>query len=324
MPTSPVPPSSKLRIAFIGAGAMANRVHYPSLASFEDVALEALCDLDPGRLNATGDRWGISRRYTDYRRMVEEVAPDAVYAIGPPHHFYDIWTWCLRQGLHLFVEKPLGTTLHQARSLAHLAEQHGCITQVGFQRRTCPLLVQLRDECLRRGPIVHSLCEFYKCEPTPYLEARDRLMDDGIHALDTLRWMCGGELLEVRSLTRRVGVPDINFVAALAEFDSGATGLLANSWSSGRRIFRVEMHAPGICAEGDPEGMGSTPMATPLGGSGTRGKWRAATSSTSSRGSRPRAASSSTACGPGASPAPTSPMPPRPWSWRSASWRKTC
>ena len=28
----------------------------------------------------------------------------------------------------------------------------------------------------------------------------------------------------------------------------GATGYVLNSWSSGRRIFRVQMHAPGVCA----------------------------------------------------------------------------
>ena len=42
----------------------------------------------------------------------------------------------------------------------------------------------------------------------------------------------------------------------LLEFDTGATGVLLNNWSSGRRIFRVEMHAPGICAEAEHEGKG--------------------------------------------------------------------
>ena len=73
--------SRKVRIAMIGAGSMANSVHYPSLASFDDVEIAAICDLDAGRLNATADQYGVEKRYADYRRMVEEVAPDAVYAI---------------------------------------------------------------------------------------------------------------------------------------------------------------------------------------------------------------------------------------------------
>ncbi len=245
-----------IRAVVIGAGAMANRVHYPSLASFDDVDIVALCDLDPQRLQATADRYGIPRRYTDYRRMIEEMAPDAVYAIGQPHIMYDIWRWCLEQGLNLYIEKPFGITLHQAESLAYLAEKYRCITQVSFQRRACPMVVKLREACLARGPITHAVCRFYKCEIRPYLEARDRLTDDGIHAVDTLRWMCGGEVTAVHSVSRRILTPDRNFFAALLEFDSGATGLLITSWTSGRRIFAVEMHAPGICVEAEHEGKG--------------------------------------------------------------------
>jgi len=169
---------------------------------------------------------------------------------------FDIWVWCLKQGLNLYIEKPMGITIHQARSLAYLAEKHDCITQVSFQRRSCPLVVKLREQCLERGPIVHAVCRFYKFAITPYLEARDHMMDDGVHAIDTLRWMCGGEVTRVQSVTRRVMVPDINFIAALLEFDTGATGLMVNSWTSGRRIFDVEMHAPGIWVQAEHEGKG--------------------------------------------------------------------
>ena len=246
----------KVRVAMIGAGSMANRVHYPSLASFDDVEMVAICDLDPDRLSRTAERFGIEKRYTDYRKMIEEVAPDAVYAIGQPHMMYDVWLWCLNEGLNLYIEKPMGITIHQARALAYLAEKKGCITQVSFQRRSCPMLVKLKEECLKRGPIIHAVCMFYKCNIEPFLGARDHMMDDGVHAIDTLRWMCGGEVVRIKSLTRRVLVPDINFISSLLEFDSGATGVMVNSWTSGRRIFRVEMHAPGICAEADPEGKG--------------------------------------------------------------------
>ena len=244
----------KVRVAMIGAGGMANRVHYPSLASFKDVEIAAICDLSEPRLNETADTYGVDRRFSDYKKMVEEVAPDAVYAIGPPHVMYDIWAWCLAEGQNLCIEKPMGITIHQARSLAHLAEANDCITQVSFQRRACPLLVKLHDECLKRGPIVHAVCRFYKCNIKPYLGARDHMMDDGVHAIDTLRWICGGEVVDVQSVCKRVGVPDINFISAVLQFDNDATGFLINSWTSGRRIFDVEMHAPGICVEADIEG----------------------------------------------------------------------
>jgi predicted dehydrogenase len=240
----------------IGAGEMANLVHYPSLATFEDVEFAGICDINQEHLDATADKYQIEKRYTDYRRLIEDTAPDAVYAIGQPDEMYNIWIWCLERGFNLFIEKPMGITLHQAKALAFMAEEAQCITQVGFQRRACPLAVKLRQQCLERGPIVHAVCSFYKCLLEPYLLARDRLMDDGVHAVDTLRWMCGGELIGLESVAGRVGVPDINMVLAILHFDTGATGVLMANWASGRRIFRVEMHAPGVCAEAELEGKG--------------------------------------------------------------------
>ena len=247
---------NKVRVAMIGAGGMANGVHYPSLASFDDVEIAAICDLNTDRLNTTADKYDVEKRYVDYQKMIEEIAPDAVYVVGQPHIMYDIWTWCLGQGLSLYIEKPMGLTIHQARSLAYMAEKNNCITQVSFQRRSCPMVVKLREECLKRGPITHAVCSFYKCNVEASLGARDHMMDDSVHAIDTLRWLCGGEVVKVESITKRVLVPDINFIMGTLHFDNGATGILMNSWTSGRRIFRVEMHSPGICADVELEGKG--------------------------------------------------------------------
>jgi len=249
--------SAKLKVVVVGAGKMANAVHYPSLHALADeVEVAAICDLFPGPLHATADQYGIAGRYTDYRVMIEEVKPDAVYVIGQPHQMYDIWMWCLERGLHLYIEKPLGLTIHQARALVHVAEKNNCITQVSFQRRNSPLAAKLREACLKRGAITHAVCKFYKSDLTPFLGARDHMMDDTVHCIDTVRWMCGGEVVKVASATRRIGVPDINFISATLEFDNGSIGHLVNSWASGRRIFAVEMHAPNVSAEAELETQG--------------------------------------------------------------------
>jgi predicted dehydrogenase len=251
---------SKVRVALIGAGMMASRVHYPSLASFDDVEIAGVGELLPDRLKSVGDEFGISedRRYelrfpTDYRGMIEKVAPDGVYVIGQPHLMYDIWIWCLEQGLNLYIEKPMGITLHQAQMLAHVAEEKGVITQVSHQRRSCPLLVKMKDECLKKGPITHAICQFYKCDITPFIGARDRMLDDGTHAIDTVRWMCGGEVVDIDAECKRVQTPDVNWIGVTLQFDNGSTGYAILSWSSGRRVFRVEMHSPGIYTDAEVE-----------------------------------------------------------------------
>lgn len=241
----------KVRVAMIGAGGMPNYAHLPSLASFKDVEIVGICDVDPGRLNAAADEYGIEKRYDNYVKMVEDTAPDAVYAVAQPEISYPIWQWCLQQGLNMFGEKPPGSNIHQARLLLHLAQQSGSITQFGFQRRHHPMVMKLREACLKRGPIIHAVCEFHKCAISPYMRARGHLVDDGIHAVDMVRWLCGGEVIEIQSVTGRFGVPDINFVTATLRFDNGATGIYTSNWASGRRVFRIQMHAAGICAEGN-------------------------------------------------------------------------
>jgi predicted dehydrogenase len=251
----------KVRVCVIGAGGMATQVHYPSLATFKDVEFAGVCDVDPVRLHATCDTYRIpkKRRYEargpmDYRAMIESEKPDGVYVIGQPHIMFDIWTWCLERGLPLYIEKPMGLTMHQARVLAHLAEENNCITQVSHQRRSCPLLTRMHAECLKRGPITYAVCEFYKHGPAPFLGARDHMMDDCTHSVDTLRWMCGGEVVDIVSHCKRVGTPDINWIGALLQFDNGATGWTVSSWCSGRRVLRVQMHAPGIYVDAEVEG----------------------------------------------------------------------
>jgi predicted dehydrogenase len=242
-----------VRVAVIGAGQMANLVHYPSLSSLPGVDIVGICDLDAERLETTAERWGIAKRFTDWIAMLDECRPDAVYVIGPPEIMYGIWCACLGRGLDLFVEKPLGLTVHQARTLARLARENGCITQVGFQRRNSPLLGRMLEKVRAHGDVVHAVCRFYKNDIRPMETARDHMMDDGVHAIDTLRHLCGGEVVNVSATTRRVIVDDINFITATLEFDTGAVGVLLNSWTSGRRTFGVEIHAPGVMAEGDLE-----------------------------------------------------------------------
>ena len=74
----------KVRVAFIGAGGMANAVHYPSLAEMHDVEIVALADLFEEKREETAKKWNVKRTFPDYRSMLESVKCDAVYCIMPP------------------------------------------------------------------------------------------------------------------------------------------------------------------------------------------------------------------------------------------------
>ena len=246
----------KVRVCVIGAGQMANNVHYPSLASFDDVEIVGVIETRADRLNGTCDKFKIpdasrhlARLDSDYQTILEKLRPDGVYVIGQPEIMYPIWHWCLNQGFNLYIEKPMAMTMHQAEALAYLADKNRLITQVSHQRRAAPIMRAMRERVVERGPITHAVVEFFKYDMTPMLIARDRMLDDGTHAVDTARWICGGEVVKVVSHCKRIGVPDINWIGAMLHFDNGATCFVVCSWASGRRVFRTQMHAPGAYAD---------------------------------------------------------------------------
>jgi virulence factor len=251
----------RTRVALIGAGVLANRYHYPSLAEMPDIAIEAVCDLVEEKARQTAARFGIPRVFTDYRRMLADVEPDAVYVIMPPQHLYEPAHTVLTQGRHLFVEKPLALTTTQARMLAYTAGVHGCLTMVGFQRRFIPAVVALRKRVEERGPIHFAAVSFLKSTPdlsVPagfYDGAIDPLTSDGIHAVDNLRWLCGGDVEEVWADVRRrcVQGPVPNAFFASVRFSSGAIGTVHYNTVTGRRIFRSEFHGPNITAYVDAD-----------------------------------------------------------------------
>jgi predicted dehydrogenase len=251
-----------LKIALIGGGDRAKAAIYPAFGDLRGqgkVEIAGICHTNAQRRKEIADQYGLAKRWgeggsRDYQRMIDELEPDAVVAVGHPHVMFDCWVWCLERGLHLFIEKPMGLSMHQARALAVLAERGKCVTQVAFQRRYSPMVRMLREECLRRGPLNLALCKFYKNELRDNFSARDHMMDDTVHAIDTLRWMAGSEIVRVDSCTGRNGVSDINLISAQFVFANGCVGQLLNNWASGKRIFAVEMHAPGIFVEAEHEG----------------------------------------------------------------------
>jgi len=253
--------AEKTKVAFIGAGGLASAMHYPSLASFEDVAFVANCDLIEQKARTLAQKFNIPNTYTDYRKMIEKERPEAVYVIMPPHHMYDIVVWCLQQKLHVFVEKPPGLMKLQTRELAYHAERNGCLTMTGFQRRFAPIFTWGRKRCEEFGPIHQVVACFYKDARNEYngyyQGAIDILTSDAVHALDAMRYYAGGNVVKVASSVRRIGTTKYdNSFNTLVTFDNGCDGILLANWRTGRRFFKLELHSPGASfyADVDAEG----------------------------------------------------------------------
>ncbi len=252
----PPAPERVIRVAFIGAGARATTSHYPSIRDIPGAEICAIAELDAAKMRKAAEQFGIKATYANCREMIEQERPDAVYAIMPPHHLFDVAFAVLSAGCHLIVEKPPGVTSEQTRQLALLARKKGLITGVTFQRRYSPVVRAARKLCEERGPVHSAVATFYKNSvgAGPYYGgAMDILTCDAIHAVDTLRYLCGGEVKSVAGDCRRLLADHFTAHYALVRFDSGATGVLLTNWMTGRRFFTFEAHGVGISVFGDPE-----------------------------------------------------------------------
>ncbi len=247
-----------VRVGFVGAGGLANAVHYPSLAAMPDVAIVGIAELDDERLQTTADTYDVAGRYDDYRQLVANEKPDAVYVIMPPQHMHHIVVDMLELGIHVFVEKPPAVTTYQTEALAWYANKHNRLTMVGFNRRYTEMLRRCKTAITERGPLHQCLVGFHKFEAKPedygiYRGTLSHLTSDIIHAVDALRWMAGGDVISVAADNRAVDRPYVNNHNAIITFDTDCVGILTASRRSGRRDHYFEMHGQGISVFADDQ-----------------------------------------------------------------------
>ena len=242
---------SQVKVAFIGAGALSNQYHYPSVAETRTARLVAVCDLDERRLQTTADRYDVPNRYTDYRAMLEREAIDACYVIMPPAPLKAIVLDCLAAGKHVFLEKPPGVNTEETIEMAAAATRYGCLSAVGFNRRFAPVVAQAKRAVLQRSAPSLMMAEFHKdmLAHGPY-DNMSILHSDVIHAVDLMRDCCG-EATEVTSHAECRYPNDKwqgfhNFYNALLRFDSGASGILSANRTGGNRYERFELHGRDI------------------------------------------------------------------------------
>lgn len=123
--------NEKLNIACVGT---ANR----ALADINGVNTEnlvAFVDVDANFLGRISKDYPGARLYSDYREMfdAEDEKIDAAVVATTDHHHAPATIRAIRKGLHVYCEKPLTHTVHEARVIAEAAKTHGVATQMGTQ-----------------------------------------------------------------------------------------------------------------------------------------------------------------------------------------------
>jgi predicted dehydrogenase len=113
-----------LQLGVIGCGDVAFSVYLPGLATMLDRLQVAACfDIRADRAERAAAMFGGARAYTDYAAFLAQPQLDAVLNLTPAPLHYEITAAALRAGLHVYSEKPLASSLADARALIELAHQ---------------------------------------------------------------------------------------------------------------------------------------------------------------------------------------------------------
>ena len=127
--------NDRLRIASVGTGGK-GWSDLNGVAASPAVDVVALCDIDSSaqHLGKAADKYPQARQYADWRRLMDEAKEIAGVIVSTPDFMHaPIALAAMQQGKHVFCQKPLTHTVHEARQMRLAAEKNGVVTQMGNQ-----------------------------------------------------------------------------------------------------------------------------------------------------------------------------------------------
>jgi UDP-N-acetylglucosamine 3-dehydrogenase len=179
-----------IRIGVIGAGKHARANLFPSLKLLQQ-PVTCVCSQHLDRAESAALEFHAGRAYNDYSEMIEKEKLDAVIVSTGSEHARIVED-CLKAGLHVFVEKPLGLNPHEAQSVASAAEAAGKIVMVGFNKRFAPAYARLKQVIQDEDNLgeVLSLQGMFAIGPRERGD-ENYLKNTAIHYVDLARFLFG-------------------------------------------------------------------------------------------------------------------------------------
>ncbi|MRS89086.1 oxidoreductase [Enterobacteriaceae bacterium RIT714] len=192
---------STLRVAIIGAGQVAEKVHASYYATRTDLQMVAVMDSRLDQAQAFAERHAIAGAYQDTRQMLEEVKPDIVSVCSPNRFHFEHAMAALEAGCHVMCEKPPAMTPQQADRMRLAARKSGKVLAYDFHHRFA-LDTQLLRDAVQNGTFgeiyVTSAQALRRCGVPGWgvftnksLQGGGPLIDIGIHMLDAAMYVLG-------------------------------------------------------------------------------------------------------------------------------------
>jgi predicted dehydrogenase len=225
-----------VRIGFVGTGGIATH-HLEQLRKVEGAQVAALCDVLEARAQEAAGKFG-GKSYTDYRKMLDTEALDALYVCIPPFAHSDAEILAARKGVHLFVEKPVVLDVGLGLRINAEIQKAGVMSSVGYSLRYTPAAGAMRAFLHGKTIAMVTSNRWGGVPGTPWwrvmAQSGGQLVEQTTHQVDLMRYLAG-EIVEVhaRYAQRVIGdlenatIPDVQ--VATFQFASGAVGAITTS-----------------------------------------------------------------------------------------------
>lgn len=170
----------------------------------EDVDVVAVSDADEAGLEKAKESFGIAKGYADFREMLEAEKPD--YAVVCPrwtdqHHAMTIAA--LEAGAHIYLEKPMCTTLAEADEIIALSDEKNLKIAVAHQMRCDPHILRLQKE-LQEETLIGKLLEIRIYGKMDHRVGGEDMLVLGTHLFDVAR-LYAGDATTCSATVRKAG-----------------------------------------------------------------------------------------------------------------------
>ena len=124
-------PNDKLGMAVIGVGGRGGA----NLGDIKGERIVALCDVNENNLKKAAQQFPEAKTYVDWRQCLDQKDIDAVVCSTTDHTHAFISIWAMNRGKHVYCEKPLANSVHEARTVreTYLKNKNKLATQMGTQ-----------------------------------------------------------------------------------------------------------------------------------------------------------------------------------------------
>jgi predicted dehydrogenase len=230
-----------LKIALIGAGKMGIS-HLSILGAHPEVNVVGVCDTSK-MVNDFLSKYSGFNCFTDYKKMISEVNPDAVFVAVPTKFHYSIIKDLLDKNIHVFAEKPFCLKVEQGEELVKLASAKKLVNQIGYHNKFVGTFKEVKKIVASGslGNIYHFVGEAYgpvvtnkkqdtwRSDPS---EGGGCLLDYASHVIDLINDILSPVVSTKGSLLKSVYSSNVeDAVYSLLELSSGVNGLLSVNWS---------------------------------------------------------------------------------------------